>query len=86
MHRFMVAASAASMLLVSSMAALAEEANGSIASIDPVAGTVTLADGQTYMLPQDFDTASLQVGQEVTITYEQDDSGGMQATEVAPSS
>lgn len=84
MNRLMVAASAASMLLASTLAAFADEAAGEIVVIDPAAGTVTLADGQTFLLPQDFDTASLQIGQQVTITYDQGDAGQMQASDVMP--
>ena len=86
MHKVMVALSAGALLAASSVAAFAEEAKGAISSIDPAAGTVTLASGETFMLPEGFDTASLAVGDQVTITYEQDDSGNMEATEVLPSS
>jgi hypothetical protein len=74
------------MLAASSVAAFAEEASGAIQSIDTTAGTVTLADGQTFVLPAGFDTASVAVGDEVTITYEQGADGQMTATAVTPSS
>jgi Cu/Ag efflux protein CusF len=86
MRKLMIAASAATLLAVSSMAALAAEANGKIQSIDPTAGTVTLADGTTYQLPAQFDAASLQVGEQVTITYDQGSGGTMTATDVKPQS
>lgn len=86
MRKLMVAASAAAMLAGSTLAALAAEANGAIASIDQAAGTVTLDSGQTFLLPEGFDAASVAVGDQVTITYEEDDSGGMLASEVMPSS
>jgi hypothetical protein len=86
MRKLMVALSAGTMLAASSFAALAEDASGAIASIDPDAGTVTLASGETFVLPEGFDSASLAVGDQVTITYEESDSGKMQATEVMPSS
>ena len=84
MRKIMVAASAVALLAASTMAALASEASGKIQSVDPAAGTVTLADGNTYTLPQDFDAASLQVGQDVTITYEPGANGTMTATTVMP--
>ena len=62
------------------------EAKGAITAIDPAAGTVTLADGQVFKLPANFDAASLQVGQEVTITYEAGADGSMEASAVAPAS
>jgi NADH dehydrogenase FAD-containing subunit len=77
------------MLAASTMAALAAEAKGAITSIDTDTGTVTLASGETFKLPADFDTASLAVGDNVTITYDDGamGSGGeMQATDVMPSS
>jgi len=83
MKRLMIAASAAGLLAASSLAALAAEASGAIASVDTSAGTVTLDSGQTFILPSGLDAASLQPGQNVTITYEE--SGGqMMASEVAP--
>lgn len=84
MRKFLVATSAAAMLAASSLAALAAEATGVIASIDSSAGTVTLEDGSTYMLPTSVDTASLKVGEQVKITYEEGSGGQMTATEVAP--
>jgi hypothetical protein len=47
---------------------------------------VTLASGETFVLPEGFDAASLAVGDQVTITYEEGDGGAMQASEVMPSS
>jgi hypothetical protein len=83
MRQLMIAASAAALIAASSIAALAAEASGAIASVDPAAGTVTLDSGQTFALPASVDAASLQVGQQVNITYEEAD-GKMTATEVAP--
>ncbi len=85
MRKITIAASAAAMLAALTMAALAAEAKGTIQSIDPAAGTVTLSDGNTYTLPQDFDAASLQVGQDVTVTYEPAADGAMVATAVTTS-
>ena len=65
----------------STVAGYAAEAKGAITAIDPAAGTVTLADGQTYKLPAQFDAASLQVGQDVTITYDQGADRSNTATE-----
>jgi hypothetical protein len=73
MNRLMIAASAAALLAVSSFAALAAEVTGAITAVDPAAGTVTLDDGNTYVLPADFDIASLQAGAMVKITYEEVD-------------
>jgi hypothetical protein len=86
MRKLMIAASAAAMLAASTMAALAAEAKGTIQSIDPAAGTVTLADGSTYTLPAEFDAASLKVGQDVTITYDEGADGKMAASAVMPNS
>jgi Protein of unknown function (DUF1344) len=86
MRKLIIAAGAAAMLAGSTIAGYAAEASGSIQSIDVAAGTVTLADGKTYQLPADFDAASLQVGQDVTITYDQGAGGTMTATAVTPQS
>ncbi|MGH6923544.1 MAG: DUF1344 domain-containing protein [Propylenella sp.] len=85
MHKLMVALSAGAMLAASTLAALAAEATGAIASIDPGAGTVTLDSGETFLLPEGFDAASLAVGDQVKITYE-DEGGQMKASDVAPAS
>ncbi len=86
MRKLMMAAGAAAMLAASTVAALAAEASGTIQSVDVAAATVTLADGSTYKLPAQFDAASLQVGQDVTITYENGTDGSMEASKIAPAS
>lgn len=86
MRKLIIAASAAAMLAASTVAGYAAEAKGAITAIDPAAGTVTLADGQVFKLPAEFDAASLQVGQDVTITYEQGADGSMAASAVTPNS
>lgn len=83
MRNLMIAASAAALLGASSLAALAAEASGAIASVDTGAGTITLDSGQTFVLPPSVDVAVLEVGKNVTITY--DEAGGkMMASEIAP--
>jgi hypothetical protein len=84
MRKLMVVASAAAMLAASSLAALADDASGVIASLDLAAGTVTLDDGTTYVLPAETDAATLQVGQRVQITYDEGADGTMTATEIEP--
>lgn len=86
MRKLMMAAGAAALLAASSLSAYAAEATGQITAIDPAAGTVTLADGQVFQLPAEFDAASLQVGQDVTITYEEGADGSMTASAVTPNS
>ena len=86
MKKLMTTIAAAGLLAASSLAALADEATGSIQSIDPNALTVTLDDGITYQLPQSVDAASLKVGEKVMIQYTKDTSGNMVATTVAPAS
>ena len=84
MRKLIIAAGAAAMLAASTVSGWAEEAKGAISAIDPAAGTVTLADGKVYKLPADFDAASLQVGQEVTITFEAGADGTNTASAVTP--
>ena len=86
MKKLVVAASAAALLAISSAAALAAQAMGTITNIDPNAGSVTLSDGNTYVLPASVAAATLQVGQNVTITYTADaNTGKMNASAVMPS-
>lgn len=86
MKKLMIAAGAASLLAMSSLAALADEAQGAITAVDPTAMTITLDDGNTYVLPASVDAASLQVGAKVIIEYTKGADGKMAATSVAPAS
>lgn len=83
MKKLVVAAGAAVLLAVSSFAALADEASGSITDIDDAAMTVTLDDGNTYQLPQDVDSMTLQVGDKVKVEYTKDSDGNLVASAVA---
>jgi Cu/Ag efflux protein CusF len=83
MKKLMIAAGAAALLAVSSLAAYAAEATGSIKSVDAAAMAVTLDDGKTYSLPAGFDAASLKAGAKVKITYDEAN-GKMTATAVVP--
>jgi hypothetical protein len=69
MKKLMIAAGAAALLATSSLSALADEATGLIASINPDAGTVTLDDGQVFKLPTTVALADFKVGQKVKITF-----------------
>ena len=87
MKKLVIAAGAAALLGVSSIAALAAQASGTITSIDATGGAVTLSDGNTYVLPQTVAASSLKVGESVSITYTADASSGkMTASAVMPSS
>ena len=84
MRRALTIAATLSFLAASGLTALAEEATGVIASIDAASGAVTLEDGNTFLLPSVESAASLQVGQPVTIEYEQDGDGSLKAMSVTP--
>lgn len=85
MRRLMVTAAAAALLVASSsFLAIAAEATGAIASLDASVGTVTLDNGQTFMLPGSIDAASLQIGDRVSVTYEEGPDGNITATTIAP--
>ncbi len=86
MKKLMIAVGAAGLLAASSLAAFADQASGSIQSVDATAMTVTLDDGNTYKLPGDVDAASLQVGEKVQIEYSKGADGQMTATAVTPAS
>ena len=82
MRKWLVAAAAAGLLAVSSMAALADEASGSITNVDMEGMSVTLDDGNTYLLPDSVDPTTLTTGEKVTIEYTKNDDGSMEATQV----
>ena len=87
MRKILVAAAAASLLSLATVAN-AEELNGKIASIDAAAGTITLEDGSVIKLPESVDSASLAVGSDVKVTYDQKGAEGAPttATMVEPAS
>jgi hypothetical protein len=53
----------------------AKQALGVIVSVDAVAGTVTLASGDTFQLPMDVKTSDLKIGSRVRIEFETDAKG-----------
>lgn len=63
MNKLMTAATAAALLAVSSFAAYAAEATGSITSIDVAAGTVVLDDGKTYQVAVGAESSGSSAGQ-----------------------
>jgi Cu/Ag efflux protein CusF len=68
-------------LLVISTGAFAATASGTVKSVDPKTGTVTLDDGVTYMLPLTVKADTIKVGSKVTVTF--DKTGGkMVATKI----
>jgi Cu/Ag efflux protein CusF len=85
MKKLVIAAGAAALLAASSFAALADEASGTIASIDNASGSVTLNDGKVYFLPQTVAATNLKVGDKVTITFSADSTGKMMASDLKPS-
>jgi len=82
MRKLMIAAGAAMLLAMSPLAALADEASGSIIAVDDDAVAITLDDGNTYQLPEDTDTSLFQVGDQVIIEYTEQSDGSMVATDV----
>lgn len=88
MRKVLTTIAAASLLSLASVAANAAELTGKIASIDQAAGTITLEDGMVIKLPASVDAASLQVGADVKVTYDQPAPQGSptEATMVEPAS
>ncbi|HEV7414875.1 DUF1344 domain-containing protein [Tianweitania sediminis] len=58
-------------LLFSSAASLAADTDGIIQSIDRESLTITLADGEKYKLPGEFDVTVLEEGMDVVIAYDE---------------
>jgi hypothetical protein len=86
MRKLMITVAAAGLMSLASVAANAAELNGKIASIDAASGTITLEDGKMIKLPASVDAASLQVGSDVKVTYDQEAPAGSptEATMVEP--
>lgn len=59
--------------------ALAAEMQGEVATVDPQARTVMLSDGSTWTAADTIDLSGLEVGDQVTIVYED---GTTMATEI----
>jgi hypothetical protein len=70
-------------ILGSAGAALAEEAMGKIQAVDPATRTLTLEDGNSFVLGEAVAIDSLQPGSDVTVSYEEKD-GQKTATQVTP--
>jgi hypothetical protein len=88
MRKVLITVAAAGLMSLASVAANAAELNGKIASIDAAAGTITLEDGKVIKLPASVDAASLQVGSDVKVIYDQEAPEGSptEATMVEPAS
>lgn len=50
--------------------AVAEDADGTITQVDVDARTITLEDGMTYLLPGEFDPATVKEGSEIFFIYQ----------------
>jgi hypothetical protein len=84
MRNIAFAAVAAIVLAASGFALRADEAIGAVVSIDAVGRTVTLDNGQTFVLAPTIDPGSLEIGQHVTVTYEPTADGLNAATKISP--
>lgn len=73
MNNLRIMAAAAGLLAASSLSALADAVTGSIKSVDVATHSVILDDGNTYVLPEDFDVSVLKPGLELTFTYDEVD-------------
>ena len=71
--RKLIAPIAAGVLVIST-AVFAATASGTVKSVDAKAGTVTLDDGVTYMLPSTVKADTIKVGSKVKVTF--DKTGG----------
>jgi hypothetical protein len=63
--------------------ALAEEAMGKVQAVDPATRTLTLEDGNSFILGEAVAIDTLQPGTDVTVSYEEKD-GQKTATQVTP--
>ena len=72
-----LAAAAAAALFVSAGSAFAEDAAGTIETIDPATGIIILDDGQTYTVAEGVSVEGLQPGDVVTVSFEVQDDKNM---------
>ena len=84
MRTIVLAALTAIFLTASTFALRADEAIGVVVSIDAVGRTVTIDNGQTFVLAPTVDPSLLEIGQHVTVTYEPGAHGLNTATEISP--
>jgi hypothetical protein len=84
MRKLITMAGAALVLAASSLAAVADGTSGSITAVDATANTITLDNGQTYVLPTGLDPLALKVGQSVSVRFIEEDGGKLKATQVVP--
>lgn len=83
--RTLIAAAAGVALLTAAGLASAEEASGTIQSIDAAKRTITLDSGQDFKLDPAVTLANLRMGAKVTVSYES--KGGRNiATKIVPAS
>lgn len=82
-HWLVALVSAAAMItlpLISPAPARADEAAGTILSIDARNGLFTLEDGTEFQLAGDISPEQLVIGMEVLVTYATTETGGLYAT------
>lgn len=82
MKRLLGAVSALA-LLIAGGAALADEATGTIESLDQEEMTLVLDTGETFTLTEDVSIEGLEAGAQVTVAYEEED-GRFMATAIEP--
>ena len=82
MKRLLAAVSVAALFAAASPA-FAEEARGTVKSVDAAERTLILEDGTEFMLSEGINIDSLMEGDEVSVSYEESD-GQKTATEVKP--
>ena len=71
MRTLLVPAAIAALLATSAISfAAAQHATGTVKAFDAKAMTLTLADGDTYVLPKTFKNPGLKAGENVSITWE----------------
>ena len=73
---------AAFTLLLAAAAAAAETVTGKVDAYDVEARLLTLEDGQEFFLPEDMPTDKLDVGDTVTLIYDEQENGNLLVTKM----
>ena len=82
MKKIFVGVSALALLLTASLAS-ADEAKGTLQEINMDAQTITMDDGTSYRLAEDVSLEGIEVGEEVTVSFEEQGDDKI-VTEIVP--
>ena len=75
-------AAALALALATGAAIASETETGKVVAYDMEARLVTLENGMEFFLDEDISTATMDIGDEVTLTYDEEEDGNLLATKM----